>query len=365
VLVLTAQVALLGLSYTQAGVVQAVFTLTSALAQPYFGAYFDHTGKPYLALWSLGSAAVMVTIAGLVDSFILLFIAGAGAGLGIAAFHAAGLSIAKQLGGGRGSGSATAIFLVGGNGGFALGAYMGGVILDRYGAGMLTLPALVVVLFTPFFLRDLKPYLIHEREVVTGRTTRDLVMGGFQVWQPLLVYFTLVLGYQAIQGGMITYLPQYLESSGRSLEQAGSITSIFLLFSAIGSLSGGYLSDYLPRRLLLIGAMLVIAPIGFFLLRADGLLLGILAALLGLATNVSHPILLLMGQDVLPGGQSQAGGAAFAVTFLTRGAMSPFVGAIADSIGLLTTLTLVAIVPTLVALIVFVLPSPMLYQTDK
>jgi FSR family fosmidomycin resistance protein-like MFS transporter len=193
-------------------------------------------------------------------------------------------------------------------------------------------------------------------------------MGGREVWQPLLVYFTLVLGYQAIQGGMITYLPQYYESRGSDLEYAGSITSIFLLFSAIGSLAGGYLSDHLPRRLLLIGSMLVIAPLGYFVLRIDGILLGVLAALLGLATNVSHPILLLMGQEVLPGGQSQAGGAAFAVTFLTRGAMTPFVGVLADSVGLLTTLTLVAIIPTVIALIVFLLPSRMpsrtLYQTN-
>jgi FSR family fosmidomycin resistance protein-like MFS transporter len=102
--------------------------------------------------------------------------------------------------------------------------------------------------------------------------------------------------------------------------------------------------------------MLLIAPLSFLVLRAEGLLLGVLSILLGLMSNISFPILLIIGQEVMPGGRSGSGGYAFGLTFLGRTASIPMIGWLADSFGLLETLTIVGILPLIVVGLFWLLP---------
>lgn len=355
VLVLAAQKIQLDLSYTQAGVAQAVYTLASAIAQPSFGAYFDRTGKPYRAVWMVAFTTIMVTLACFAPSYALFLLAGMGAGLGSAAFHAAGLSNAAQLAAGRGIGRATAIFLLGGNGGFAMGAYVGGMMIDHFGLNSLTLPALIFVFATPALIRLLRPYLeglINEPE----RTTRQVLFGGRAVWIPILIFISVVAANQAHQGGFSTYLPQYYEAQGNTLGYAGTFTAIYLLFAAIGSFFGGMLSDHLPREWLAAGALALLAPLSYVILRADGIPLILASVVLGLCSNIPLPILLIIGQEVLPGGRSGASAYSFGLTFLTRAVATPIIGVIADATTLKDTLTWLGLLPLALAFLVFLLP---------
>jgi len=355
VLILAAQVILLDLSYTQAGIAQAAYTVTSAIAQPSFGGFFDRTGKPYLALWSVAFTTFMVALSGIVGSYPLLLLVSMGAGLGSAAFHSAGLSGAKQLAAGRGDGRATAIFLLGGNGGYAIGYYVGGVVLDDFGAKWLMLPALVIMCLTPLIIRRLRPFLDgipNQPE----RSTREVLMGGRTVWFPIMAYILIMFGYQAFQTSFSVYLPQFYVEQGNSLSYAGLFSFLLLLFAAVGSFAGGVLSDLLPRRQLAIGSMLLVAPLSYLVLRTSGELLIGVSIVLGLLTNVALPILLLIGQEVLPGGKSAASGYAFGLTFLTRAIAAPILGAVADEISLLTTMTIAGFLPLSITMLFFLLP---------
>ncbi|MFP4324080.1 MAG: MFS transporter [Anaerolineales bacterium] len=360
VLVLAAQRDALGLTYTEIGIAQALYTIATALAQPSFGHYFDRTGTPHRAIWAVAGTTLMVLGAALAPNYALLVVAGVGAGLGSASYHAAGLGNARRLADGRGPGRATAIFLLLGNGGFALGAAVGGFVLDAYGARALTVPALAIVFTAPFLVRALQPVLAGREAGRKSRTAGDLLRGGRTALLPIVAFMLLVTANQFYFGAFTTYLPQFFEEGGASLRYAGNVTSVYLLFAAFGSFVGGTLSDVLPRRVVAGGAMVIIAPLSFLVLRSDGVSLLGLSVLLGLATNISLPILLLIGQEIMPGGASGAGGYAFGFTFLARAVTTPIVGALGDSFSLLAALTISGLVPLFAVGFMMLLPHPAL-----
>lgn len=356
-LVLAAQVSWLDLSYTQSGIAAGIYTFASAIAQPTLGRYFDRTGKPYLALWAVAWTTGSIALAAIVPGYLLFLLMSVSAGFGSAAFHAAGLNNAKQLSSGRAVGRATAVFLLGGNGGYAVGAYIGGELLNDADDGyIMLLPALLIVIVTPALIYLLKPYLeglVSEPKIDVNPVS---VMNGKRLL-PIFAFVMITLMLQTYQGSFATYLPQYFESEGYDLRFAGQVTSLYLFFAAIGSFVGGSLSDHLPRRTLAIGASVALAPLTYFLLRTDDLSLLAVSILAGLCTNMSLPIMLLIGQEILPGGKNQAGGYAFGLTFLTRTVGVSLTGPAADALGLLDTLTLVGFLPLAVIVLFVFLPS--------
>jgi MFS transporter, FSR family, fosmidomycin resistance protein len=356
IIILAAQRGNLDLSYTEVGIAQTVYTIASALAQPGFGNYFDRTGKPYRALWAVAATTLMVLFGALAPHYTLFLFFSALAGTGSASFHSAALTGAKRLSAGRKPGRATAIFLLGGNSGYACGMLVAGVILDKFGAGFLTIPALVGIFGAPLFIRHLKPFLSGSIPH-TSRTSREILRGGRALWLPIVIFWIAVLFNQGYQGGYSTYLPQLYEKEGYSLSMNGALTWLYLLFAAIGSFFGGSLSDRFSRRSVAITAMVLTAPLTYLLLRSEGIPLAILSVLLGLMTNVPLPIMLLIGQDVLPGGANASGSYAFGLTFFARAITAPIVGLLADFIGLVPSMTFVGLLPLLSVPLIFYLPE--------
>lgn len=358
-LVLAAQVNWLDLNYTQSGIAAGLYTFASAITQPSFGSFFDRTGKPFLAIWSVAWTTISIALVAISPNYAALLVTSISAGLGSAAFHAAGLSNAKQLSSGRGVGRATAIFLLGGNGGFAVGAYVGGELLNDAKDGfIMLLPAFIITLLTPALIYALQPYLHGLTNTAhQNRSTLAMLRGDRRVLLPIGAFILITLLLQTYQGSIGTYLPQYFESEGYDLNIAGRVTSLYLLFAAIGSFIGGSLSDYFPRRALAIGATVALAPLTYIMLRVDDLPLIMVSILAGLCTNLSLPIMLLIGQEILPGGKSQASGYTFGLTFLTRTVGVSITGPIADQWGLLNTLTLIGFLPLLVIVLFGFLPA--------
>lgn len=366
IVVLATQRDALDLSYTEVGIARGVFTVASAVAQPFFGGYFDRTGKPFLAVWAIAITSMMVFLAALAPTYALLLMAGVVGGVGSAIFHAAGLGGAKRLASGRGHGRATAIFLLGGNSGFAIGTWMAGAILDRFPIGALGLPVMILVMAAPILLRYLRPFMSHEVQP-PERTTREILFGGRALLMPVVAFLAAVLLVQIYQGGFSTYLLQHHENNGNNLETAGNLTSLYLFFAAVGSFVGGSLSDRFSRRRVAIVAVLITAPLSFLLLRAEGMPLIALSVLLGLVTNIPLPVMLLMGQDVLPGGSSGAGSFAFGITFLAQAIAAPVVGLWADMLTLMQALTITGILPAVAIPLLLLIPerAKVKYATTK
>ncbi len=129
---------LLGLSFTQIGLIALVHSTCAALPQPLLGAAAQRWGPERIIVISLAWTGVFMGGIGLAGSFgAALALAGLG-GIGAAAFHPAGsMSVAAAMtAGGDGRprrGAAMSLFSVGGNAGSALSPALMAVAMGLFG----------------------------------------------------------------------------------------------------------------------------------------------------------------------------------------------------------------------------------------
>src|SRR5437763_1125067 len=117
----------LGLSLGEVGLLSALYSLCSSLSQPIFGYLSDRYGGRWLAAGGLVWMSIFQGMVGFVPDFTTLLIILPLAGFGSAAFHPPSASSANKTSGDKKS-AGMAIFLLGGNGGFAVGPLVAAMV---------------------------------------------------------------------------------------------------------------------------------------------------------------------------------------------------------------------------------------------
>jgi FSR family fosmidomycin resistance protein-like MFS transporter len=136
-------------------------------------------------------------------------------------------------------------------------------------------------------------------------------------------------------GGLVSYLPEWLQSLDYSSETAGAYLSVFMIASSVGTLVGGTLSDRVGRIPVAAFSMVAIGPMVWLSLNFIGPLQAVLFGLVGFSIGLTYPITLVMGQDAWPHGIGLASSMVMGVGWLPFGIGTWVVGRIADQ----TTLT--------------------------
>ncbi len=104
--------------------------------------------------------------------------------------------------------------------------------------------------------------------------------------------------------------------------------------------------------------MAMTTPLSLLLFEARStLLILVMSIILGLIMNASWPILLMIGQEVFPGGAGGSSGLAFGWGFIAAAGGNTLTGFLAESIGLRESFQILAFLPLLVAGLVLALPS--------
>jgi len=124
---------LLHLSYTKAGGVVLVATVTSSIAQPLFGHWADRHTTTWLVPVGIAASATGIALAPLARSYPALLAAASVSGLAVGLFHPEAMKLARHASGQRRASGLT-IFQTGGNLGIALGPLLAGVILAAAGS---------------------------------------------------------------------------------------------------------------------------------------------------------------------------------------------------------------------------------------
>jgi FSR family fosmidomycin resistance protein-like MFS transporter len=112
-------ISMTGFNATKATVLTATFTITSSLVQPIFGFWLDRHGKRWLVYVGTLWMAVMLSFTGLTDSYAVLVVLAALAGMGTAVFHPQASAMVNALSGFH-KGIMMSVFVTAGNLGFAL-----------------------------------------------------------------------------------------------------------------------------------------------------------------------------------------------------------------------------------------------------
>ncbi|MBV7272892.1 MFS transporter, partial [Clostridium sp. PL3] len=142
-----------GFTATSGAIIVSVFSITSSLTQPLFGYFMDKQGKRWLAYIGTLWMAVMLSLTGVVNNYLLLVVLAALAGLGTAVFHPQASTMVNILSRDR-KAVLLSIFVAFGNFGFALSPLLLVPLFQAYGlkATLVTIvPGIIVAILLFLF----------------------------------------------------------------------------------------------------------------------------------------------------------------------------------------------------------------------
>lgn len=335
--------------------------VTSSLTQPLFGIWADKLRGRWLGpiglLW-YASFYAMIPFAPSYPIMIALLTIGS---LGSAALHTTGMVVAPDAGGERVT-TTTSVFFVMGQTGLALGPIIAGYVLELRGLEGLPYVALVispVIAAMYAFLQDpikvvtTKPITVDKSKDNAGSrgAAKSLKLGIIGTLVLLIVLRSTALHT------FMTFLPEYLKSLGYSPSQYGTMTGIFTFGSALGTLAGGFLGDRFNRRIVIFTSLILSVPFCFLLVDSTGWNYVASAFIAGGLLNISHSIVIVIAQALLPKQKGMMGGFTLGGMFFAGSATAWLAGIAADYLGLGPVFYFLAFTPIAAAFSAILLPS--------
>jgi len=360
----------LGLTLGQIGLLSALYSLCSSLSQPIFGYLSDRYGGRWLAAGGLVWMSIFQGMVGFVPDFNTLLIIAPLAGFGSAAFHPPSASSANKTSGEKKS-AGMAIFLLGGNGGFAIGPVVAAMVLGGFalgnfallqgfglhGTAILSIVGLVIApLLYILSTRHQPPRAVAAAgRVRTGRTLE--FNPAFS--KVAIVALLLVMSLRAwSQSSVSLYVPQFFTAvAGMTIAEASRLSFVILGSLSIGSLFGGFLADRIGGRTVMVVSFLIGTPASVGLFAYPDLNIYTSAVVLGFVTGAAWPPTLVMAQELMPKNAGVASGIALGFVFAMGGIGNAITGVLAEQIGLLNSMLLVSGLPLLAALGTLARPS--------
>lgn len=347
----------LQLDLAHIGLLLSAFKLTSSLTQPIFGYLSDRYGGRWFAVGGLLWMSILQGFVGFMPTFATAAGIAALAGLGSAAFHPQGASGANIAAGAQKTGG-VAMFMLGGNVGYAVGPLLAALIMNRFGAHGTWVLSLIGFAIVPFLYS------------LTGKAQKQSNSNKSANWKielnPLFTTVAIVALISVMslrawsQESFSGFLPQFFtEVSHFGKTEASALSTLMLLAVAAGSIVGGTMADRIGGKWVMLASMLVSAP-----LMASIPMLGdwrafYIAPFLGFASGAAWPPMLVMAQTLFHKNAGVGSGVALGFVFAVGGLGLQLTGWLAEPqrLGLYNAMLVLCVIPLLSALLVGLLPS--------
>jgi FSR family fosmidomycin resistance protein-like MFS transporter len=339
----------LDLSLAAAGTLTMLYQLAASVSQVGFGRLADRWRPRLLVMTGPVLAVSLLSFVGIAQTpFMLACILIAG-GLGAAAFHPPAAALAHRLGGDS-PGLSMSVYITGGTLGFSLGPLMFAPFAQRFGlewTPVLALPGLIVV---AFFLRRVPAMPLHHASGGGLRGLRPYA-------RPLALLYTIVVLRTLAALSFSTFVPVMLTRRGYSVGAAGTAVAAYLFASGVGGFFGGPAADrFGPKRVIALSLVLA-TPFLFAATFASGTLFVLLLATGGLFLQSTLPVNVTFGQSLAPVSAATVSSLMMGFAWGTGGLSVPFVGMVADRIGIEPTLAGLSLMPLAAAACALPLPS--------
>jgi MFS transporter, FSR family, fosmidomycin resistance protein len=340
------------LGYALAAMLLLAATVSSSLVQPLFGLWSDRRGALWLipggtllAAAGIGGAAV----APLYPVVLLLVLAG---GLGVAAFHPEGAKFAAYASG-RKRASGMSYFNIGGNTGYALGAFATGQLVVWLGlvGGLL---AMVPVLLAALGLARIVPHL----SGLTPETDGDSYERGDDRRRAMALLGVVIALRSVAWFTLLAFVPLWVVSLGRSKADGSRLLFMMLLSGALGTLLLGPIADRIGLRRTLVVTQTVIAPAMLVFVYVGGAIGALALMLVGVCVVGTFGVTMVLSQLYLPRHVGMASGLSVGLAMGIGGVAAVVLGAVADAIDLRAALTISAVAPALGVFFCLRLPAP-------
>jgi FSR family fosmidomycin resistance protein-like MFS transporter len=346
----------LKLSIAQTGFIIGVYAISSSLTQPLFGYLSDRTGGRFQSALGLACIAIFQGLLGFATSYGMVLLMVALAGCGSAAFHPHGASGATRAGGDRKSAS-MAVFMLGGNTGYALGPVIAAAALARFGLHGSAVISLIGLLLVPVVLTAQG-----SRGAAGAAAGNTATSGPVRQFSALAVFALMGIMFLRAwtQSSITAYIPSYFAHVvGQTVAEASRISSVNLFALAAGGLVGGVLADRFGGRRVMILSWLIYAPAVLALFTLTNAPTDLIAIVAGFVAGASWPPLIVLAQELFPRHAGVASGIALGFAFAMGGIGTAITGWLAEPerLGLTTSLMILGILPLCAAALALLLPG--------
>ena len=327
----------LGLSLAYAGLLGTIVSLCN-LSQPLMGLWADRMSRRYLVLLGALLTAVFSPLIGVAPNYTVLLIVLALGGLGVAAFHPQSFSLAGDLSGNQRS-FGLSLFIFGGT--MALGIvplwvpyYTTVFGLERL--PWLSLPGIAAAILVFRFVPLENPTVNRSRSIGLRESLGPKAV-------PLLLITLVVITRSAAGMGFGFYLTVLARERGLSLVEGGGMLAIYNVAGVVGSLAVGYLADRIEPKPMVWGALLLACPALYYFVDSTGWLSYVLLFIGGGLIMSSNSVLVAVAQELAPHNSGLASSLPLGFSWGIASLSLPFVGHLADQIGVAETLKYVSL----------------------
>ena len=290
---------------TALAVIVAVFWISSSVTQPIFGALGEDVGLRVIGSLGVLMAAAFLSLIGVASELWLVFLLLVIGGLGSAALHPIGTTIAGSQA--RNATLGVGLFTAGGMVGFALGPVLILYLVSEFGSDAtiwLMAPGLVLGATVAVLLPQWEP---HPRRPLRRLFDWTLVRGPVGLLAVASMFSALAF---------VTFtssVPIWLVREHGYPPDAtliGWTLSVFAFAGGLGSVVGGFLAPRLGPTLTIVGAFVVTLVPLITVVVSDPAspLFFVAAALAGVFIFVPVPALIIIAQEFAPGAPATASG---------------------------------------------------------
>jgi FSR family fosmidomycin resistance protein-like MFS transporter len=339
----------LDLSLAAAGTLTMLFQMAASVAQVGFGHVADRWRPRTLVMCGPVVAVSLLSFVGVASSPLMLALILIAGGLGAAAFHPPAAALAHRLGGDR-RGLAMSVYITGGTLGFSLGPLMFAPFAQRFGlewTPALAIPGLLVV---GFFLTRVPAMPLHGASAGGVSALKPYA-------RPLALLYAIVVLRTLTSLAFATFVPLMLTRRGYTISEAGMAVAAYLFASGVGGFLGGPAADRYGPRTVIASSLVLAVPFLVAAPFATGIWFVWLIAAGGLFLQSTLPVNVTFGQMLAPVSAATVSSLMMGFAWGTGGLSVPFVGMIADRIGIERTLAGLALVPLLAAACALRLPE--------
>lgn len=323
---------------TVLALIVATYAVASSVTQPYLGALAEERGLHMIGAGGVFLAALFLSLIGVAPSLPLVFGLLVVGGVGSAALHPVGTTIAgspvvpnRTLG--------VAMFTTGGLIGFALGPVVILYVVSNFGVEVtpwFMVPGLVLSLLTLLLLPKWHP---HARRSLHDRLGLGQMRGPVGL---LTVSGSLTsVAFLAFTNSIPLWLVQ-VHGVAPDSTMIGWTLGAFSLSAGAGAIVGGFLAPRLGRRPVIVGSLLLAAIplIGVVNLHPGTPLFFLSAGMSGLLLYVSSPVKVVVAQELSPDAPASAAGVILGLSTALGAVVYIGVGRIQELAGLTIGMTL-------------------------
>ncbi|MCP3944069.1 MAG: MFS transporter [Desulfobacteraceae bacterium] len=343
----------LGLTLTQIGLLTGLIRFLSFVIQPAVGYMADRHETRIFVFAGLFLAFFCIPFAGIAPNFSLLLLVLCLGSIGSSMFHPSTTGMIPLYSGNK-TGFCLSIYNTGGTFAFALGPIFITWYVTKYGLAAMPY-TLILGLVAFIFCFKYLPIPVSENLSHLGFIGSIKASFG-KVYKPIfLIWIVMVL--RAITGQtFMTFMPIFLAQKGYGLTSVGLIVAFFVIGGTLSGLLAGYMADHIGSKKIFFFSFILMPPTLFLYLFLPGPWVYFGAFFAGFTVLASLPLGVVLAQRLVPKSRAMVSSLMMGFAYGLGGAISPFVGKLADIYGLENILFYSAFIP--LACLIFIIKFP-------